>query len=148
MGEIERKNWQFNGRWIGETQDCPSDRPAHIWEITERGEYVDIDNLWEGDPQFRTMWAKLVPDQAAFALSEKHKAVMIDPQHFVIVGWDEIAENAQNINAYDVIFSRPGIAELTAHQVWRDWKKKQPPPDAVPSARTRRKSRAKKHPPE
>jgi hypothetical protein len=147
MSPMERKNWQFSGRWIGETQDCPSNRPAHIWEITERGTWADIDNLWEGDPQFRTMTAQLVPDQAAIELSENHQAIMVDPQHFVIVGWDAITENNQIVAEYDVIFSRPGIAELTAHQVWRDWKKKQPPPDTSPASK-HKKSRAKNHPPE
>lgn len=121
--EMRAHAWQFDGRWIGESQGV--DRPAHIWEIRQVGEYVEIENMWEGDPSFRVMTGRLVEGQAAFDLSESHRAVMLDPQHFVVAGWDEIFADAKQIAAYDVVFSRPGIAELTAHQVWAEWKKRQ-----------------------
>jgi hypothetical protein len=120
--DIRAQAWQFNGRWIGASQGA--DRPAHIWEIRQIGDYVEIDNMWEGDPSFRGMNGHLVEGQAAFDLSEEHRAVMVDPQHFIVAGWDEIFEGEKQIAAYDVVFSRPGIAELTAHQVWSEWKKR------------------------
>jgi hypothetical protein len=120
--EIRAQPWQFNGRWIGETQGA--DRPAHIWDIRQAGEYVNIDNLWEGDSSYRTMAGRLVEGQAAFDLSETSRAVMVGPQHFIIAGWDTIYDGDVLLAAFDVVFSRPGIAELTAHQVWVEWKEK------------------------
>ncbi len=120
--DVRAQAWQFNGRWIGETQGI--DRPAHIWEIRQVGKYVEIDNLWEGDPSFRKMSGKIVEGQAAFDLSDVFRAVMIEPQHFIIAGWDTVYDGEELIAAYDVVFSRPGIAELTAHQVWVEWKKR------------------------
>jgi len=116
-------SWQFDGRWIGESQGV--DRPAHIWEIRQVGKYVQIDHMWEGDPWFRPMTGQLVEGQAAFDLSDTQRAVMVDPQHFIIAGWDTIYDGDKLIAEYDVVFSRPGIAELTAHQVWVEWKKRQ-----------------------
>ena len=121
--QVRAQAWQFNGRWIGESQGA--DRPAHIWEIRQVGEYVEIDNMWEGDPSFRSMPGHLVKGRAAFDLAENHRAVMVDPQHFIIAGWDTVYDGDELIEEYDVVFSRPGIAELTAHQVWVEWKKRQ-----------------------
>ena len=121
--QVHAQAWQFNGRWIGESQGA--DRPAHIWEIRQVGQYVEIDNMWEGDPSFRSMSGHLVEGQAAFDLSEVHRAVMVDPQHFIIAGWDTLYDGDELIAEQDVVFSRPGIAELTAHQVWVEWKKRQ-----------------------
>jgi hypothetical protein len=123
--DVRAQAWQFNGRWIGESQGV--DRPAHIWEIRQVGDYVEIDNMWEGDPSFRPMSAHLVEGEAAFDLSEVHRAVMVDPQHFIIAGWDMLYDGEELIAEHDVVFSRPGIAELTAHQVWTEWKKRQSP---------------------
>jgi hypothetical protein len=81
--------------------------------------------LWEGDPSFRTMSGRLVEGQAAFALSNVHRAVMVDPQHFIIAGWDTLYDGDKLIAEHDVVFSRPGIAELTAHRVWVEWKQRQ-----------------------
>ena len=121
--QVRAQAWQFNGRWIGESQGA--DRPAHVWEIRQVGEYVEIDNMWEGDPSFRSMSGHLVEGLAAFDLTDVHRAVMVDPQHFVIAGWDTLYEGDELIEEYDVVFSRLGIAELTAHQVWIEWKKRQ-----------------------
>jgi hypothetical protein len=121
--QVPAQSWQFNGRWIGESQGV--DRPAHIWEVRQVGEYVEIDNMGEGDPSFRSMSGHLVQGQAAFDLSETHRAVMVDPQHFIIAGWDTLYDGDELIAEQDVVFSRPGIAELTAHQVWAEWKKRQ-----------------------
>jgi len=121
--EVRAQSWQFTGRWIGESQGV--DRPAHIWEIRQVGDYVEIDNMWEGNPSFRTMTGHLVEGQAAFDLSDVHRAVMVDPQHFIVAGWDMLYDGDKLIAEHAVVFSRPGIAELTAHQVWVEWKKRQ-----------------------
>lgn len=122
MNSLSQRAWQFSGRWIGETQGI--DRPAHIWEITQEGSRLVIENLWEGQTEFRKMGSYLVEDEAAFDLSGTgFKALMLDPQHFIIPGWDTLYEGDRLIGAYDVVFSRPGIAELTANQVWHEWKK-------------------------
>ena len=117
---VRPQAWQFSGRWIGESQGV--DHPAHIWEIRQVGEYVEIDNMWEGEPSFRPMSGRLVQGQAAFDLSDVYRAVMVDPQHFIIAGWDTLYNGDELIAKYDVVFSRPGIAELMAHQVWAEWK--------------------------
>jgi hypothetical protein len=122
--DVRAQAWQFNGRWIGETQGI--DRPAHIWEIRQAGRSVKIDNLWEGEAPFRRMTGIMVEGQAAFDLSDDRRAVMVDPQHFIIAGWDTFYDGDKLIAEYDVIFSRPGIAELTAHQVWVEWKERRP----------------------
>lgn len=120
---IGAQAWQFTGRWIGESQEI--DRPAHIWEIRQSGKYVTIDHLWEGEGSFRKMSGTLVEGQAAFDLSDVFRAVMVDPQHFIIAGWDTFYEGDELVAKYDVVFSRPGIAELTAHQAWLEWKERQ-----------------------
>ena len=125
--QVRPQAWQFNGRWIGESQGA--DRPAHVWEIRQVGDYVEIDNMWEGDPSFRPMSGTLDPEQAAFELSAADcvfRAVMVDPQHFIIAGWDTLYDGDELIAEYDVVFSRPGIAELTAHQVWAEWNSRRP----------------------
>ncbi len=122
---MNAQSCQFDGRWIGETQEV--DRPAHIWEIRQVGEYVEIDNMWEGDKSFRPMRGRLLEGEAAFALSNVHHAVLVDSQHFIIPGWDSLYEGDKLVAEYDVVFSRPGIAELMAHQVWLEWKKTRPP---------------------
>lgn len=124
MSQVIRPHaWQFTGRWIGESQEI--DRPAHIWEIRQTGRFVSIDNLWEGETSFRKMTGTLIEGEAAFTIIDTYRAVMVDPQHFIIAGWDTIYEGEELVARYDVVFSRPGIAELTAHQVWLEWKKRE-----------------------
>jgi hypothetical protein len=108
----------FTGRWIGETQGCAM--PAHIWEITQQGYGLMISTRWEGGTNVATFFGSLVPNQPAFTLSgSKHfKAILIDKQHFVIAGWCTNDAREGIGPDYDVVFSRPGIAELTARQAY------------------------------
>jgi hypothetical protein len=46
------------------------------------------------------------------------KAVLVGTQHFVIVGWDTNDTRGNLGPHYDVVFSRPGLAELQATEVW------------------------------
>jgi hypothetical protein len=113
----------FTGQWIGETQGC--EMPAHLWEITQQGSYLLLKTRWEGESTSGHFLANIVPGEAAFLIpgnryEREHKALLIDKQHFVIPdwctgtkkGWDGVSPT------YDVIFSRPGIGELTAQSAY------------------------------
>jgi hypothetical protein len=115
MNNAEATAALFTGRWIGETQG--SDSPAHVWEISQRGRYLTIETRWEGQTSVARMAGEALADEQAFVLGEK-KAVLVDAQHFIIRGWDTNDIRNDTGPDYDVIFSRPGIAELSAHDVW------------------------------
>jgi hypothetical protein len=108
----------FLGRWIGETQGW--EMPAHIWEISRQGAYLRLATRWEGETQTGDFYAQIVPGQPAFQISSlSHgKAILIDKQHFVIPGWCTNDTRNNQGPSYDVIFSRPGIAELTAREAY------------------------------
>jgi hypothetical protein len=108
----------FTGRWIGETQGCAM--PAHIWEITQQGYGLMISTRWEGGTRVATFFGRLVPNEPAFTLpgSKLFRAVLIDKQHFVIASWCTNDAREGRGPDYDVVFSRPGIAELTARQAY------------------------------
>lgn len=108
----------FTGRWIGETQGQPM--PAHIWEIAQQGNGLTIATRWEGNTNVATFFARLVPEEAAFVISgsKTFKAVLVDKQHFVIAGWCTNDARGGSGPDYDVVFSRPGIAELTASRAY------------------------------
>jgi hypothetical protein len=107
---------RFSGRWVGETQGC--EMPAHIWEIAQHGALLVISMRWENETSASRMNARVLPDEPAFMIGE-HKATLVDPQHFIIPGWDTNDARGGEGADYDVVFSRPGIAELTAGAVWR-----------------------------
>jgi hypothetical protein len=107
---------RFEGRWIGATQGC--DMPAHIWEITQRGRSLTIETRWEDAGRVTRIYGTLVPDEAAFTLGDRFRAILVDPQHFIIPEWDTNDTRSGDGPHYDVVFSRPGIAELTARAVW------------------------------
>jgi hypothetical protein len=107
---------QFSGRWIGATQGC--DMPAHVWEITQRGSSLTIETRWEDTGRVTRIFGSIVPGEAAFTLGVQFRATLVDPQHFIIPAWDTNDTRDGEGPHYDVVFSRPGIAELTAHVVW------------------------------
>lgn len=106
----------FIGPWIGET--IGYDSPAHIWEIRVRASRLEIRTRWEGEAGWEVMYAEVTTDPAGFAIGER-RAVLVDAQHFVIPGWDTNDTRGGIGPAYDVVFSRPGIAELSAHHAYR-----------------------------
>jgi hypothetical protein len=114
----------FGGRWIGETVGCES--PAHIWEIEQRGDRLWIESRWEGETAVARMLGILIADQLAFAIGTQ-TATLLDSQHFVIPNWDTNDRRGGGGPAYDVIFSRPGLAELTARDVYTGWRARQLP---------------------
>ena len=108
----------FTGRWIGETQGYAM--PAHVWEITQQGFGLMVSTRWEGETKVATFFCRLIPDQLAFLLpgDKQTRAILIDKQHFVIPGWCTNDARGGVGPDYDVVFSRPGIAELTARQAY------------------------------
>ena len=107
----------FTGPWIGQTQGYAM--RAHMWNIRQFGEELWITTSWEGEahPAFATFYALLVQGQPAFDV-HGFTATLVDAQHFIIPGWCTNNERGGVGDAYDVVFSRPGIAELTARAVY------------------------------
>ncbi len=106
----------FIGPWIGET--IGYDSPAHIWEISARASHLVIRTQWEGETGWEVTHAQVTTESAGFTIGER-RAVLVDPQHFVIAGWDTNDTRGGVGPHYDVVFSRPGIAELSVHQAYR-----------------------------
>lgn len=100
------------------------DSPAHVWEIDVGMFYITLKTRWENKTQTHEMLAYVVSDQPAFTIGTK-TATQLDSQHFIIPKWDTNDTRGGKGPAYDVVFSRPGLAELTAEQVYKAWKKKQ-----------------------
>jgi hypothetical protein len=110
-----KPNNHLSGHWIGETQGF--DSPAHIWHITHQGERLIVDTRWENETSHTRLYGQLVPGEPAF-ITGNHKCYLVDSQHFIVPGWDTNDVRGGEGPDYDVVFSRPGIAELTAHEVW------------------------------
>jgi hypothetical protein len=113
----------FAGRWIGETQGC--DMPAHVWEISARGRYLHMDTRWENQTGVARIYGEALPEQLVFRIGSgdgAFRAVLVDPQHFVIAGWDTNDARGGSGPSYDVVFSRPGVAELTARAAWEQFR--------------------------
>jgi hypothetical protein len=112
----------FTGQWIGETQGY--DMPAHLWEITQYGDYLHLMTRWEGESTSARFQAQLVPGEPSFQIlymgGEGGKATLVDKQHFVIPGWCWGTTRVKDgkIGEFDVVFSRPGIAELTGRAAY------------------------------
>jgi hypothetical protein len=108
----------FTGRWIGETQGWAM--PAHIWEITQQGYGLMVATRWEGRTKTVTFFAQYGSGEPSFVISgsKLFKAILIDKQHFVIPGWCTNDARGGVGPEYDVVFSRPGIAELTVRQAY------------------------------
>jgi hypothetical protein len=106
----------FLGSWVGQTQGA--EMPAHLWEITLFGPTLRILTRWEGESESTHFIGRLVPGEPAFTVGTS-KAILLDKQHFVIPGWCSNDRREGKGPSYDVVFSRPGIAELTARAVYR-----------------------------
>jgi hypothetical protein len=118
---MTKSSWQFVGTWIGETQGY-DESPAHIWEITQHGYTLEISTRWENENELCHLRADLSEDDVSFEISgykKSFRAHILDSQHFIIKGWDTNDIRGHTGPDYDVVFSRPGIAELTAHSVWK-----------------------------
>lgn len=109
----------FAGPWIGETMG--HDSPAHVWEIKVVGSMLHIETQWEGQVAQMTIYGNPLKTEPAFRIAGK-KAVLVDAQHFVIAGWDTNDVRGNKGPHFDVVFSRPGIAELSAQEAYRRFK--------------------------
>jgi hypothetical protein len=127
MSTAEKHAALFAGRWVGETQGC--DAPAHVWEITQNGFHLDIDTRWEGETRSARLHGTAQADEPAFLVNVNCKAVMVGTQHFIIRGWDTNDTRGGVGPNHDVVFSRPGLAELHAAEVWEDYNAAHPPVD-------------------
>jgi len=120
--DMDNTALSFSGPWIGETMGC--DSPAHVWEIEVMGHRLRIRTCWEGHARQTDMPGQLVDGEPAFVLGDTSdegdvvKAVLVDPQHFVIPNWDTNDTRGGTGPAYDVVFSRPGVAELSARAAY------------------------------
>jgi hypothetical protein len=118
MSDNESNANLFTGRWVGETQGVTM--AAHIWEISRQGNMLLLNTRWEGRSRVVRFQAQIVDGEQAFMMggSKSVKATLIDKQHFIIPGWcTNDARNGEGPD-FDVVFSRPGIAELTAGQAY------------------------------
>jgi hypothetical protein len=108
----------FTGPWVGQTQGA--DMPAHLWQIRQSGRSVWVSTSWEGEQGVGGMSFQgiLAEEGPAFTLVGRFTATLVDPQHFIIPGWDTNDVRGNVGPDYDVVFSRPGIAELTAAAVY------------------------------
>ncbi|MCW1966639.1 MAG: hypothetical protein KIH69_000800 [Anaerolineae bacterium] len=123
--------WNFVGTWIGETQFDSTEThlkasPAHLWEIRQWGDTVSIESRWEGEDAVAQLNGLLSPDQKSFVYigdKRRFEAHLLDTQHFIIPEWDTNDIRGYTGPDYDVVFSRPGVAELTAHAAWLKYKR-------------------------
>ncbi len=111
---------KFAGRWIGHTQGAAS--PAHLWEIApSKPGTLTINTRWEDGREIARFEAKVVDDGTALELTlpkRRVQATLVDSQHFIVPEWDTNDIRNDTGPDYDVVFSRPGLAELTARTVW------------------------------
>jgi hypothetical protein len=111
---------KFVGRWIGHTQGAQSS--AHVWEITEyNATTLHITTRWEDGRHVSSNQARVLADEPGFVIEGGERtfvATLVDTQHFIIPEWDTNDIRNHLGPDYDVVFSRPGLAELTARRVW------------------------------
>lgn len=106
------------GHWVGATQGHPS--PAHLWQIALRGDQLTLTTRWEGQPAVARLGGRLLPDGTGFSIhGSSFSATFIGPQHFVVPGWDTNDTRGGRGDHFDVVFSRPGMAELAAPAAYR-----------------------------
>ena len=109
------------GLWVGESMGVESS-PAHLWRIRQEGSDLFIYHRWEGETHEKhdNFRGVLGPDERSFTFLSK-TAYLIDDDHFVVPGWDTNDIRGGKGPAFDVVFSRPGLAELSARAVWKVW---------------------------
>jgi hypothetical protein len=128
MSEGVASTFNFSGPWVGETIGHNS--PAHIWEIDVRGRYVGIRSCWEGESNRSHMSGYLAEDAHSFVIG-RHRAIPVGDHHFVIEKWDTNDVRNNKGRNFDVVFSRPGIAELQAREMYRQYQDEKPVREAA-----------------
>lgn len=131
MPTVDSRN--FVGRWIGQTIGPIS--AAHVWEILDRGLHLEIRTRWEGQGQAHTLRAKPIDVEhfEIHGLEAIFTATLVDPLHFVIPGWDTNDTRGFDGPAFDVVFARPGLAELMSRQVWEQTRTRLTPARPAPN---------------
>ena len=132
---------EFSGNWIGETMGIES--RAHLWEIRSSNETIIIETRWEKEIASSGYFSgRMDTDDAGRprfqidAQTHLFVATLVDSQHFIIRGWDTNDVRGNAGIEFDVVFSRPGLAELTAQEIWQQHR------TALPKARKQPKRKA------
>jgi hypothetical protein len=112
----------FSGTWIGQSMDIDTS-PAHLWRITQRDSHVFIYTRWEGQSHdsgyFSATVAGSPPGFEMNGYSDgRGRAIWLDTDHFMIIGWDTNDIRGKTGPDFDVVFSRQGLAELSARAVY------------------------------
>ena len=98
-----------------------------MWRVRQNGREIFIHHRWEGETvEHRSqMWAFVSADGRSFCFERKdeggRRAYLLDDEHFVIPGWDTNDIRGGTGPAFDVVFSRPGLPELTSRPLWEAW---------------------------
>jgi hypothetical protein len=108
---------RFAGRWIGESMR-ESAQQVVIWRIVESSSYVFVYPTDESGNEPSGYFSGVVAaDGLTFWLNDSNHgashARILDVDHFVMTRWDRSTQPA-----CDVVFSRPGLPELSARAVW------------------------------
>jgi hypothetical protein len=123
----------FVGRWIGQTIGSRS--AAHIWDVFDRERHLEIRTRWEGQGVAHALRARLIAETRfeIVGLEATFTATLVDPLHLIIPGWDTNDVRGFKGPDFDVVFSRPGLAELMAQQVWEQTHADLPQPRRSPN---------------
>ena len=121
----------FTGQWIGEQPDHDDPRTWHMliqgpWVCIEQHDARDvcIDRLdgviSDYDPPFS--FGLKVLGMRVTALDPDHLLVRLNEQRSVALAADQAADDAgEGEDDINVLFSRPGLPELTAGQVYHQY---------------------------
>lgn len=110
---------RFGGLWIGESMR-PEAGPALVWRIKQSGTNIFVYPRLENEQHDSGYFSGSVSaDGDSFRLNnvppDRGIARRIDDDHFYIAAFDDAGAQL-----HDVVFSRPGVPELTARQAWAD----------------------------
>ncbi len=111
---------RFNGAWVGESMREGDAEPySEIWNITQRGNAIFIYPSRGHDGAHTGYFSGTVSEDGErfelFIIPDGHAdGRLLDADHFVMPGWD--VRDGQT--PADVVFSRPGLAELSSRAVW------------------------------
>jgi hypothetical protein len=118
--------FRLSGEWIGESMEIDTS-PAHIWHIEHSGRNLYVMHRWEDETSFKsgTLWYFVSEDGHTLHMDYKCDHALghvLDADHFIMYGWDTNDIRGNIGPAYDVVFSRQGLAELSAARLWRAWR--------------------------
>ncbi len=119
MSDQHDSDLRFAGQWVGETQGC--EMPAHLWSIRQEGRRLYIQTRWEGELVGTEFFGLVDRSGQSFGINGS-QATLLDPMHFVIPNWCTNDQRGGVGPSHDVVFSRPGLAELSATAVWQRYR--------------------------